>query len=121
MKVLLDACVWGGAAVVLRAAGHEVDAVADWPADPGDEEILARALQSSQVLVTLDKDFGELAVVRQLPHHGIIRLVTIRAERQGTTAVEVLTKYGADLIASAIVTVEPHRVRVRPADRVDEQ
>jgi predicted nuclease of predicted toxin-antitoxin system len=121
VKVLLDACVWGGAAVVLRDAGHEVEAVADWPADPGDEEILTRALQASQVLVTLDKDFGELAVVRQLSHHGIIRLVTIRAERQGTAVVEVLAKYGADLVASAIVTVEPNRVRVRPHDKGDEQ
>ena len=121
MKVLLDACVWGGAAVVLRAAGHEVETVADWPADPGDEEILARTLQASQVLITLDKDFGELAVVRQLPHHGIVRLVALSAKRQGVAAVEALAKYGAELGSGAIVTVESSRVRVRPRERADEQ
>ena len=75
MKLLLDSCVWGGAAGRLRAAGHDVAWSGDWPADPGDEEVLARALAEGRVLVTLDKDFGELAVVRELPHAGILRLV----------------------------------------------
>ena len=34
MKILLDACVWGGAATVLRSAGHDVDWVGDWSAGP---------------------------------------------------------------------------------------
>ncbi|MFW6147662.1 MAG: DUF5615 family PIN-like protein [Thermodesulfobacteriota bacterium] len=33
-----------------------------WPEDPGDEEILARAHNKECILVTLDKDFGELAI-----------------------------------------------------------
>ena len=33
MRVLLDACVWGGAAAVLRAAGHDVEWVGDWSGD----------------------------------------------------------------------------------------
>lgn len=60
MKLLLDSCVWGGAVARLRAAGHDVVWSGDWPADPGDEEILAHALAEGRVLVTLDKDFGEL-------------------------------------------------------------
>ena len=68
MKVLLDACVWGGAISVLRSAGHDVEWVGDWSADPGDEQILATAAAQQQVLVTLDKDFGELVFVRRLPH-----------------------------------------------------
>jgi len=61
VKVLLDACVWGGAVSVLRSAGHDVDWVGHWSADPGDEVILAMASERGQILVTLDKDFGELA------------------------------------------------------------
>jgi predicted nuclease of predicted toxin-antitoxin system len=116
VKVLLDACVWGGAAAVLTSAGHDVQAVADWPQDPGDEAILSRAFDTSRVIVTIDKDFGELAVVHRLPHRGIIRLVGFRAERQGAITAEVLKKYAAELDAGAIVTVEPGRVRVRPAE-----
>ena len=68
MRVLLDACVWGGAASVLRSEGHDVDWVGDWSADPGDERLLAAARAGERILVTLDKDFGELAVVYRLSH-----------------------------------------------------
>jgi predicted nuclease of predicted toxin-antitoxin system len=116
VKVLLDACVWGGAAVALTTAGHEVEVVADWPRDPGDKEILGHAFDASQIIVTIDKDFGELAVVHRLPHRGIVRLVGLTTQQQGTAVVAVLAKYGAELGAGAIVTVEPGRVRVRPAE-----
>ena len=82
MKLLLDSCVWGGAAARLRAAGHDVVWSGEWPADPGDEEILARALAEGRVPVTLDKDFGELAVVRGLQHAGILRLFGLSALQQ---------------------------------------
>jgi len=42
----------------------------NWEQDPGDEEILAKAHDEGRVLVTLDKDFGELAVVKRVPHSG---------------------------------------------------
>lgn len=117
MKVLLDGCVWSGAHETLRAIGHDVESTADWPRDPGDDEVLKHAFQNSQVLITLDKDFGELAVVLQRPHVGIIRLVNCRAEEQGRAAAATLARYGHELSQGAIVTVEPGRVRVRPPDR----
>ena len=119
MKVLLDGCVWGGARDALVAAGHEVECAADWPRDPGDPEILAHAYRNQQVLITLDKDFGEIAIVRRQPHSGIVRLVTLRAEQQGTAAVAALGRYEEELRKGAIVTVEPGRVRVHleEADR----
>ena len=63
MKVLLDACVWGKARDGLVSAGHDVVHAGDWAEDPGDEEILAGAFREDRVLITLDKDFGELAIV----------------------------------------------------------
>ena len=72
MRWLLDGCVWGKAADQLRIAGHDVVWSGDWPEDPGDEAILAIADSEQRVLVTIDKDFGELAVRRGLAHHGIL-------------------------------------------------
>lgn len=83
MNVLLDTCVWRGALRDLERAGHDADWSGDWPVDPGDDEILRRADEENRVLVTLDKDFGELAVVRGRPHRGIIRLVGFAAREQG--------------------------------------
>lgn len=64
-------------------------------------------------MITLDEDFGELAVVRRLPHAGIVRIVGFASTRQGHAAVATLGQYGSELSVGAIVTVEPGRVRVR--------
>jgi predicted nuclease of predicted toxin-antitoxin system len=115
VKVLLDACVWCGSRVALESAGHDVEWVGDWPQDPGDDEILAISHRGQQVMVTLDKDFGERAVVRGQLHAGIIRLVDIAARDQGLVCARVLERYADDLQAGAIVTVQPGRVRIRRA------
>lgn len=113
MKLLLDSCVWGGAVERLRAAGHDVAWSGDWPADPGDEEILARAFAERRVLVTLDKDFGELAILRGLPHAGILRLVGLSVLQHAEVTLQVIGTHGADLAAGAIVTAEAGRLRLR--------
>lgn len=116
MKVRLDTCVWGGARSELEEAGHDVIWTGDeWP-DPGDRAILARAHEEGQVLVTLDKDFGELAIVYDLPHAGIVRLVGFSARRQGAAILHALETYEAELSAGAIITVELGRVRIRLRD-----
>lgn len=113
MKVLLDTCVWGGVPPELEAAGHDVVWSGDWPEDPGDREILIQAAAEGRILVTLDKDFGELAVAQGMVHSGIIRLVGFRAREQARVLNAVLMKYGAELVEGALVTVEPGRVRIR--------
>jgi predicted nuclease of predicted toxin-antitoxin system len=113
VKLLLDTCVWSGARDTLAAAGHAVIHAGDWARDPGDEEILDRAFREGRILVTLDKDFGELAIVRALPHAGIIRLVEIPARQQGTICQQLLQRYASELDLGALVTATLNRVRVR--------
>ncbi len=114
MRLLLDSCVWGGALRELVSAGHDVDSVPAWGSDPGDEAILNRAHSETRILITLDKDFGELAIVRGLPHSGIVRLVGIGARDQARAAADALAVHGAEIAAGAILTVEIDRVRIRP-------
>lgn len=113
MKLLLDACVWGGAIADLRVAGHDAIWVGTWKKDPGDEEILSIAYAEKRVLVTLDKDFGELAVVYGISHSGILRLVDVAAKRQGITCARILDTHGAALQSGAIITAGHGRLRVR--------
>lgn len=102
---------------MLADAGHQVSWVGHWLAgDPGDEAILEHAAQAGEILVTLDKDFGELAIVRGRPHAGIVRLVGIAARAQGPTLVEILPAHAATLEAGGILTVYPDRIRVRRPD-----
>ncbi len=117
MKVLLDTCVAGRlVAPSLLAAGHKVIWAGDWASDPGDEAILARAHEEERVLITLDKDFGGLAVQRGQPHHGIVRLVNLTTSEQAGVCVLVLTRYQSELYAGAIITAERTRLRVRLPD-----
>ena len=119
MRLLLDTCVWGKVADELGDHGHDVDWVGNWPADPGDEEILARARLEGRILVTLDKDFGELIIVHRMPHCGILRVVDIAARKQTGVIQHVLTQHGHDLQAGAVVTAEKGRLRIRPPERRD--
>lgn len=121
MKLLLDACVWGGTRAGLEAAGHDVVWIGEWDEDPGDEEILAHAYREGRILVTLDKDFGELAIVHRHPHAGILRLVNFAARQQGTVCLHVLSLHGDELLSGAIVTAEPGRLRIRSSREESEE
>ena len=117
MRVLLDTCIAAPAKWAVEAAGHDVVWVGDWAADPGDDEVLAHAHNENRVLVTLDKDFGELAVVHERPHAGIVRLVGFSSSQQGPMCVRVLALYGDALESGAILTVGQGRVRIREGRR----
>jgi len=113
MRVLLDSCVGSGIAVVLQGAGHDVLRVSDFGPDTGDVRVLALAREQDRVLITLDKDLGELAIVRRLPHCGIVRLVNSSTAKQGSACLHVLEAYEHALIEGSIITVEPDRIRIR--------
>ena len=113
MRLLLDACVWGGAVEYLRKFGYDVVWIGDLTEDPGDDEILEQARQDERIIVTLDKDFGELAVRYNKPHAGIIRLVSIPARQQAPICDQILNEYTEDLMNGALIIAYTNRVRVR--------
>ena len=114
MKLLLDTCISPRTRDQLAASGHDVVWVGDREEDPGDEAIIEEARRSVRILITLDKDFGELAVIFGHEHAGIVRLVDIPVQQQTGVCERTLAHYGRDLERGALVTVEPGRVRVRP-------
>jgi predicted nuclease of predicted toxin-antitoxin system len=119
MKLLLDTCVWRGAADALRSRGHDVVWSGDWDLDPGDEEILIRAHSERRTLVTLDKDFGELVIVRGIQHSGILRVAGFSARKQAEVIGQVLESHGTELENGAVITAQPGRLRIRPPDAND--
>ena len=120
MKIILDTCVWGGVKEAMTARGYDVIWTGEWESDPGDAEILELANAQGRILVTLDKDFGELAIVQRKPHRGIIRLVDFAARDQAASCLMVLERYGTELLNGALVTAEPGRIRIRPAESPDQ-
>ncbi len=65
--------------------------------------------------MTLDKDFGELAIVHKAPHSGIIRLVNLGARQKASACLRVIDLHEEELKSGAIITVEPTRLRIRIA------
>jgi len=118
LKVLLDTCLSVKARDALKTAGHDVVWGGDWERDPGDEAILATAFEQGRVLVTLDKDFGGLAVLQGVAHCGILRLVNFRVAEQAPVCLKVLADYSQDLGTGALVTAEPGRIRIRQTTKL---
>jgi predicted nuclease of predicted toxin-antitoxin system len=113
--------VWGPTATALRVAGHDVDWVGDWPSDPGDRAILERAHAERRILVTLDNDFGELAVRQGVEHSGIVRLSLTPATLEADICLQAITAFGSELIAGGIVTASPQKLRLRRARQPDDR
>lgn len=67
MRLLANENVPLDAVDALRQEGHDVAWIRTLAPGSRDEEVLARANAEHRVLVTFDKDFGELVFHRRLP------------------------------------------------------
>ncbi len=72
MNLVADENIDRGVVERLRRDGHAVDWIAELSPSVTDEEVLRRAAGSGAVLVTEDKDFGELVYRRALSHAGVL-------------------------------------------------
>lgn len=113
MKFLLDSCISSFAVRDLRDAGFDVLWIPEIGKDPGDDAIMQKAFDGDFILVTADKDFGELVFVFGRPHPAVIRLVDIPAKNQGKVLLRLISTHRADIEKQALITVDRYRVRVR--------
>lgn len=115
MKFLLDQCTDARLGVYLRTLGHDATRIgAEYPAGLADLIVLAIAEREERILITDDRNFGELVIRSQQPHTGLIYLrlgssveLSIKIARLDY----VLTHYATQLDQLLVVT--RHRVRVR--------
>ena len=114
MKFLADECCDGELVNELRADGHDVVFVPETMMGSKDEEILSYAYQESRILITEDKDFGQLVYRLKLPTHGII-LIRISSEdniQKIKQFREAIMMYG-DRMFGQFVILETSKIRVR--------
>jgi predicted nuclease of predicted toxin-antitoxin system len=113
VKFLVDICTGRRLAIWLREQGHDVCEVNERSAKMEDNEILQWANTEKRIVITVDKDFGTLAVALGQPHHGIIRLPDVPALNRQILMEEVLRRHSKDLENRAIITVSEKRIRIR--------
>ena len=76
MRLLLDANISIRLIASLKALGHDVASMFESNPNTTDQAVLIKACEEQRVLVTYDKDFGELAIKQEQKHYGIILLRT---------------------------------------------
>jgi predicted nuclease of predicted toxin-antitoxin system len=108
----------GAAVAGLGAAGHDVVWIRTVAPGSTDREVLAQAVREERILLTFDKDFGELAKAAGLPSACgviLIRLPMPRPDGVGqqlANAIMSRTDW-----AGHFSVVEPGRIRMRPLTR----
>lgn len=98
----------------LRQDGHEVLAVAEMEPGIEDTSVLARANERQALLVTEDKDFGELVFRQGLVHAGVVlvRLAGLRTTVKADFLCNALKEHGEQM-AGAFTVLSPGAVRIR--------
>lgn len=116
MNLLADESVDRQIVERLRQDGHEVLYIAEMEPSIEDDVVLERANERSALLVTADKDFGELVFRDQrLTTGGVIllRLAGLSAERKTGIVSDAFREYSAEF-PNHFSVISPGRIRIRP-------
>lgn len=98
----------------LREDGYEVLYVAEMEPGITDEAVLSLANSHGALLLTTDKDFGELVVRQGLTHSGValLRLAGLSPETKAELVSQVLQDHLEEMQAGFTV-IMPSSVRIR--------
>ena len=113
MRFLADESCDFSVARMLRAAGHDVVAVAEIAPQAEDEAVLSLALSGQYLLLTEDKDFGQLVYSAGHATAGVILLrfpATARAS-VAKAVLDLVTERQEQLIGRFTV-VQPGHIRI---------
>ena len=115
MKILADENISGQIVRRMRVEGYDVVSIAEEHDGWADVKVLELAQSSGALLITEDKDFGDLVVRWRMAVVGVVRLALDRLspEREVERTLSVLNGMG-DRLVGYITVVEPGRTRLRP-------
>lgn len=115
MRWLADECVSAPLVQRLREAGHDVTYMAE--AGPGtlDADVLRRANAEDRVLLTEDKDFGDLVFRSRMAAPGVVllRLDPENGPAKWLRLEAAIAEFG-DRIFGRYIVIEAKRFRSRP-------
>ncbi len=114
MNLLADESVGRQIVERLRDDGHDVAYIAEMEPGIPDETVLRKANEQEAVLLTVDKDFGELTYRQKLIHSGVvlIRLAGLSNQTQAELVAQALRERGAEFV-NAFTVISPGMIRVR--------
>jgi predicted nuclease of predicted toxin-antitoxin system len=113
VRFIVDECVGPEVARWLQENGHDVFSVYQRTRGAEDPLVLDVAFKENRILITSDKDFGELIFRQRLPHRGILllRLKDERSPNKIKTIQQLLDNH-PDQIAGNFVVVTERKIRI---------
>ena len=114
MKFVADESVDFPIVERIRQDGHSVWAVVEMDAGIADDLVLDHANQQNAVLLTADKDFGELVFRLKRLNLGVVlvRLAGLPPKRKAEIVVRVIAEKGEELKeAFSVITANALRIR----------
>jgi len=114
MKILADENVDKPIISRFRHDGHELESIAEESPGLPDEDVLSRAWRSGVLLISGDKDFGELVYRKRLPHAGVLllRISGLSEEEKCELVSKTIAQHGTQL-AGAFSVLTPFDLRIR--------
>lgn len=115
MRWLIDECVDAALVPQLRESGHDVVYMSDVAPRATDAEVMSRANGETRLLLTEDKDFGDLVFRQAKPVPGIVllRIDSARRSHKGPRLLAAIERFGDSLLGRYTV-IEDARFRSRP-------
>ncbi|MBS3772056.1 MAG: DUF5615 family PIN-like protein [Bacteroidales bacterium] len=115
MKLLADECCDSALVSFLRKEGHDVLYVMEEKPGSLDSEVLEKAKSEKRIIITEDKDFGELVYRLKLEAEGIILLrFKVNEAPKKLQQIKILISEYKDRLKKNLVVVNPDGFRFRP-------
>jgi len=113
VRFLADESCDFAAVRALRAGGHDVAAVAEISPTAEDAEVIDLSVARQRILLTEDKDFGQLVYAHGKETVGVV-LVRYPNQARGSLGEDVrrLVEDHGEKLVGAFVVLEPGRVRI---------
>ncbi|MDX1966676.1 MAG: DUF5615 family PIN-like protein [Planctomycetaceae bacterium] len=116
MKIVAHESVAAGIVLRLRQDGIDVISIAELSPGIDDDSVMNEANTNAAVLLTADKDFGELVDRLGRVHHGIVpvRLSGLPPESKPDLVGDAVAEHQHEL-AGSFTVISPGAIRVRRA------
>ena len=101
----------------LRSLGYQIDTIAEESPSIPDTAVLARAMERNAIIITEDKDFGEMVFQKRLCAQGVLllRLDGVPGRRKIELVTEVFAAH-ANSLRGCFSVINDRALRIRPLD-----
>ena len=102
---------------LLKKQGLDIISITDFAFGLGDDEVLDLANRKGRIVITFDKDFGQLIFKKKRKTEGLMLLRFVPKSPQQTATVIQQVLATKIKIENSVVTVKKDSIRIRPTNR----